>query len=71
MAQFFFFVFQGDLLVSIGVQYQLRNDSQDRLSCVYVNLGLPLVAKLQLWRPGEGFTQGREAIEQNEDESLN
>ena len=69
---FFFCLFQGNMLVSSGVKYRLGNDTQDRLDCHCVNLGLPLVAKLQWWRPQPGFyPQSREAIEQMEDESVN
>lgn len=63
---------QGDMIVSVGVKYSLRNDRQDRLACLYLNLGLPLVAKLELWKPQPGFTpQSRKAIQHTEDtESL-
>ena len=65
-------LFQGDMLVSIVLQYKLRGDQVDRFTCMWLNLGFPLVAKLQLWRSPQGFVpQGREAVEQTEDsESL-
>ena len=65
-------LFQGDMLVSIVLQYKLRGDQVDCFTCMWLNLGFPLVAKLQLWRSPQGFVpQGREAVEQTEDsESL-
>ena len=60
------------MVVSVVIQYRLRGDQEDRFSCVWLNLGQPLVAKLQLWKSPTGFVpQGREAVEQTEDsESL-
>lgn len=51
---FYLIHLQEDLMIDIGVKYLLKDQTTpSKLHTIHVNLGLPLVAVLKLWKPIE------------------